>query len=206
MGESALLIFVKTPVLGNVKTRLAKDIGDENALNVYLRLLEHTKGVASKVQADVYVFYHGEVATNDLWDGFKKEQQIDADLGGKMFDAFQRVKAKGYEKMVIIGSDCAEISEAIIQQGFDELNGHDVVFGPALDGGYYLLGMKEVHPCLFEGKPWSTATLLQETVEDCKQHSLTHALLEELSDIDYLSDLKTVFSKLGWSYKAYLPS
>ena len=189
--DSHLIIFVKNPVLGKVKTRLAAGIGEKKALEVYLHLLEITKNVALKSDCTRNVFYSDEIE-NDGWDkdSFNKFEQEGDSLGDRMNNAFEQVFALGAKKAVIIGSDCPELSADIIEKAFEILNEKDVVIGPAKDGGYYLIGMKKLYPVLFEGKKWSTASVLQETINDIIEKDLSYSLLPELSDLDNLDDLK----------------
>ena len=162
---SVLIIFVKNPVLGKVKTRLADALGEENALLIYQKLLQHTCLVTGNIIADKYVFYLEFINHNDLWKNevYKKKLQHGNDLGERMKNAFELLFQKGYKEIVIIGSDCYELTEEIIMNAFGELKQKDVVIGPAKDGGYYLLGMNIFIPELFTGKSWSTNKVLQET-------------------------------------------
>lgn len=190
--QKALIIFVRNPVLGKVKTRLAKDAGDENALAIYKELLQRTKEVVLDSGVDCFVFYADYLNKDDLWqpNNFRKQLQISGDLGARMQKAFEHVFSEGYKNVCIIGSDCAELSSAILEQAFTELTQQDVVVGPSLDGGYYLLGMKEVYAKLFSAKKWSTETVFSSTLEDIKTLNLSYSLLPKLSDIDYLEDWK----------------
>lgn len=188
----ALIVFIKNPLLGKVKTRLAKTAGAEKALEVYQALLRHTRAVCEVVHAETFVFYHDFINKTDEWQKFSRRLQTGNDLGEKMSNAFAEIFASGNSRVVIIGSDCMEISPAIIQDAFDSLHQHDVVIGPAADGGYYLLGMKQVHPQLFMNKTWSTETVLQQTVADVMVLNLSYKLLPVLHDIDEEKDLDNV--------------
>lgn len=174
-----------------MKTRLAAGIGEKKALEVYLHLLEITKNVALKSDCTRNVFYSDEIE-NDGWDedSFNKFEQEGDSLGDRMNNAFEQVFALGAKKAVIIGSDCPELSADIIEKAFEILNEKDLVIGPAKDGGYYLIGMKKLYPVLFKGKKWSTASVLQETINDIIEKDLSYNLLPELSDLDNLDDLK----------------
>lgn len=189
--DNAVIIFIKNPVRGKVKTRLAAAVGNDTALAVYLDLLSHTLKAAENVTADKYIYFSDEIyvsiGQNDF--AFKKTVQSGADLGEKMKNAFNDVFNSAYPKVIIIGTDCPGISPEILQQAFDELNDTDVVIGPAADGGYYLLGMKTLHPSLFDNIEWSTPAVLQTTVDRCTRTNLRYKLLEELSDIDEEKDL-----------------
>ncbi len=189
--RKAIIIFVRKPELGKVKTRLAASAGDEKALEVYKALLQHTYDITMPVGADKYVFYAGEIEKNDLWNaqGYIKRLQSNDDLGRKMKDAFIHLFDDGYDQVVITGSDCFELTTAIINQAFDKLEDNELVIGPANDGGYYLLGLKRMITSLFENKQWSTDTVLADTIKDVKALDISYALLPELSDIDTIEDL-----------------
>lgn len=190
MSKNLLLIFTRNPELGKVKTRLAKTIGAEKALAIYKFLLAHTKKVTENIACDKAVYYSVKVREDDLWNGeiYQKKQQLGEDLGIRMQNAFQDAFANGYEKVLIVGSDLIDLSEEIIEKGFLQLASNDVVIGPAEDGGYYLLGMKSVHPNVFKNKIWGTSTVREETLNDLKDKKVH--LLNELNDADVLDDIK----------------
>ena len=105
-----------------------------------------------------------------------------------MLNAFSDAFAAHATRVVIIGSDCLAIKPDHLEQAFRALDTHDVVIGPATDGGYYLLGMNQLHSFLFQNKPWSQPELLNQTINDLQQKSLTYTLLEPLTDIDEWDD------------------
>lgn len=189
MKKEALIIFVRNPVLGKVKTRIAATIGDENALAIYKHLLQYTKQIVSLVDVTKHIFYADELNGNDLWDGNEKYLQSGVDLGDRMKNAFNCVFAKGYSKVIIIGSDCFELTPDILNSAFDKLNRSDIVIGPAKDGGYYLLGMGKPNPYLFDNIQWSTNRVLHETIEIMRENNLSFSLLTELNDIDEAKDI-----------------
>ena len=184
--KQALIIFVRNPVLGKVKTRLAETAGAEQALHVYRRLLQHTRHITQELDCDQYVFYADEPDGPDIWDEgtYRKELQQGSGLGERMEHAFTGLFAKGYEAIIIIGSDCMELTPVIIMQAFAALLQHDVVIGPSADGGYYLLGLTRMHSRLFQNMPWSTGAVLQETLKRCREAGLQFSLCPLLHDID----------------------
>jgi uncharacterized protein len=192
---SVLIIFVKNPVLGKVKTRLADALGEANALLIYQKLLQHTCMITSNIFADKYVFYLEYINHNDLWknDLYKKELQTGNDLGERMMNAFELLFQKGYKEVVIIGSDCYELTEEMIMNAFDLLQQKNVVIGPAKDGGYYLLGMNVFIPQLFTGKRWSTDTVFQETLAEIKSRNYSTHQLPVLNDVDTPGDVSFRF-------------
>ncbi len=180
---------MRNPKLGKVKTRLAKSIGDKNALEIYKLLLNHTQKVTVNLTCDKAVYYSIKIRNNDIWDEniYQKYKQKGEDLGIKMHNAFEDSFKKGYEKVIIIGSDLYDLQEHHINKAFKSLDNNDVVIGPAEDGGYYLLGMKQLHNNVFKNKKWGTKTVKENTLEDLKQNSIY--ILEELNDIDVYDDL-----------------
>lgn len=189
--NNLLMVFAKNPELGKVKTRLAETIGHEKALAVYLKLLEHTYAIADKIFADKAVFYSDRVEEFDILDYYKfpKFLQRGKDLGERMDRAFGEAFAQGYEKVVVIGSDCYELTSEIIADAFELLSDHNVVLGPAKDGGYYLLGMDRHYSHLFRDKKWSTSDVLLDTILDIKKMKRSYTLLPTLSDVDEEKDL-----------------
>jgi len=170
-----LIIFIKNPELGKAKTRIAKTTGDERALEIYKELLQHTRTMTTKVEANRYLFYSRFVDTQDGWSGklFDKKLQIQGGLGEKMRDAFTRIQQQG-GSMVIIGSDCGELQTEIVEQAFAALQDHDVVLGPTFDGGYYLLGLKDANLDLFSDINWSTEQVYPQTIQKIKDQNLRH--------------------------------
>ena len=188
-SKKAVIIFVRNPELGTCKTRLAQTIGEEKALKVYNYLLQHTAKITEKLMADRFVFYSECIPKNDIWnnDIFIKKLQEGSDLGIKMKNAFIELFNSGYEKILIVGSDILDLKSEHISDAFLKLDSHDVVIGPALDGGYYLLGMKQLYPLIFENKFWGTSTVLKDTLDDLHLQSI--CILNVLNDIDTFEDL-----------------
>ena len=195
MQEKALIIFIKNPELGKVKTRLAKTVGDEKALAIYKALLEHTRKIAVALSVDRLLFYSQSINKKDDWskEDFKKALQVKGDLGKKMKSAFKKAFKK-HNKVVIIGSDCASLSPAIVEAAFNQLEEQAFVIGPAMDGGYYLLGMNTFQPSVFEDIEWSTPSVFEKTIERIKELKVAYTVLPTLSDIDYEED----WEKYGW--------
>ncbi len=191
----ALIIFIKNPEKGKVKTRLAQGVGEDKALRIYKALLAHTRRVALAVDAQRLLFYAFRIDKMDEWPepAFQKRLQQGESLGERMHHSFT-VALRQAEKAVIVGSDIAQLSTQIIKAAFRQLGTHDYVIGPAKDGGYYLLGMKAPSPELFEGIAWSTEAVFAETVAKIEEQGKTYALAPTLSDIDYAED----WEKYGW--------
>lgn len=188
--KNLLLIFTRNPELGKVKTRLAKDVGDTKALAIYKFLLEHTVLVTKDLDATKQVHYSVKIRENDLWNTsiYDKKQQQGSDLGVRMQNAFEQGFKEGYQRIIIIGSDLYDLSQEDLENAFAQLENHDTVIGPALDGGYYLLGLKNLIPEVFSNKVWGTDTVLQSTLTDLQKY--TTAILAPRNDVDYLSDIE----------------
>ncbi len=193
MQDYHLLIFVKNPVPGTVKTRIARTVGNERAVAVYEHLLAYTQQITGTPPlsgpAWKRIVYYGDfINPADGWDGYEKKEQTGVDLGERMLNAFAEQFAAGATRAVIIGSDCLQIKADHLEQAFSALDTADVVIGPATDGGYYLLGMNKLHASIFQNKPWSQPELLEQTIHDLTQNTLTYTLLEALTDIDEWDD------------------
>lgn len=191
-NKNVILIFVKNPVKGHVKTRLAKSVGDSKALQIYQSLLQITKKITEKLSCDRQVWYSQSVEESDLWDEehYSKFLQEGENLGKRMQFAFRQAFENGYRKAIIIGSDCADLSSQTVIDAFEALDDHKVIIGPSEDGGYYLLGMTRFLPFLFEDKKWSHDSVFQDTAHQLKDHSISFKQLPILNDIDTESDLK----------------
>ena len=188
--QKALIIFVRNPVLGKVKTRLAKKTGAPRALEIYRLLLHHTHVVTRGLDCDKWVFYADEIGINDLWEdnNYHKALQQGRDLGERMHYAFQTLFEKGCRRVVIIGSDCMELTQEIITNAFAALLHQEVYVGPSADGGYYLLGLTAMHSRLFGHMPWSTGDVLPQTLNRCKEAGLRVGIGPVLHDIDEEAD------------------
>ena len=204
MQKNALIIFVKNPVLGKVKTRLAATVGDAKALEIYKKLLNHTQKITQNLAADVWVFYSDFIDENDLWKNeiYKKALQLPmVDLGEKMANAFWDMIQEGYEKVAIIGSDCLELTQEILEKNYTQLSDNQqVTVGKATDGGYYLIGfdfgkmsekqITELFENVFLDKKWSHAGVYAEAIAALEKLNLRYTKLPTLTDVDEEKDLK----------------
>ena len=160
------------------------------ALKVYVNLLTHTRKVSEQLDANKYLFYDTKIEDNDMWpaDKFIKSVQSRGDLGDRMLSAFKSVLIME-NKAVIIGSDCPEISQDIINKALSALDSNDMVIGPTHDGGYYLLGMKTLHRELFKDIEWSSHTVYRATINAMEKKKLSYKILDKKHDLDYKEDL-----------------
>jgi len=194
-----LIVFIKNPEIGKAKTRLAAEVGDQKALEIYRQLLSYTRFITKKVDVERQVWYSSYIQQNDEWakDGFEQHIQKGDNLGTRMQEAFRKALLdEGCNRVVLIGSDCAELTAGILRDSFRQLKNHDAVLGPATDGGYYLIGMSKFLPHIFEGKSWSTPTVFKETIRDLEKEDASFSILPELNDIDNKSDWEKAAKKL----------
>lgn len=191
-SNKLLLIFTRNPELGKCKTRLAKVIGDEAALAIYKFLLQHTVQITKNLTVQKQVYYSEAIWQDDIWSEnyYEKKLQDGHDLGQRMASAFKVGFDSNFEKIVIIGSDLYDLSPVDIEKAFTALETHDFVIGPALDGGFYLMGMKNFTQALFQNKAWGTSTVLQDTLNNLKDEN--YVLLDPRNDVDHFEDIRDI--------------
>jgi hypothetical protein len=189
-----LLVFLKYPEAGRVKTRLADSIGIESAAGLYRQWIEivfsrvqplrgSTRVVACYDGASPQAFDSWHAAADDWW------PQPPGDLGLRLDAAFRRWQAEG-DPALAIGTDCLDLDDTHVRSAFDLLEHHDAVFGPADDGGYYLVGLATYLPGFFDGIPWSTPEVLAAHRSICERNRWSFGLLPTLADIDTLDDYR----------------
>lgn len=176
-----------------MKTRLAKKLGGEQALAIYLLLLQHTRAAAIQTDAARIVAYSDFIPESDEWDPalFYKKLQSGQDLGQRMFQALASA-LKNHPAAILAGGDIPQLSPEILTEGIQQLQGHDLVIGPASDGGYYLIGMKRPEPRLFEGIAWSTDSVCRQTLAKARALRLSAHILPTLHDVDEAEDWEKV--------------
>jgi hypothetical protein len=185
--SSAVVIMARQPVAGRVKTRLAAALGDEGACAAYRVLLRATLEAVAEAPCNRYVFLPpGEtLAEGDgPIDRFRPGTQRGPDLGARLAAAFDDLFAAGYERVVALGSDCPDASAAHVTRALEALATRDAAFGPAVDGGYWLVGLRAPGRDVFTGIPWSTPEVWAATRERLVQNGWSHALLPVLEDVD----------------------
>ncbi len=191
-SKNLLLIFTRNPELGKGKTRLAATVGNETALEIYKFLLSHTVEITKKLNITKQVYYSENIWNNDIWDNnfYQKKIQKGTDLGERMMNAFKDGFNTGFEKIIIIGSDMHDLNQEDLENAFSALNTNDFVIGPAEDGGYYLLGMKNLEASVFNDKKWGTETVLKATLSNLDNKKIK--ILEERNDVDVYEDIKDI--------------
>ena len=195
-ASCAILLFVRAPESGRVKTRLAAEVGAEAALAIYRRLAEHAVAEARALagEADLRIHFTpadaGDTVRAWLGEGAVYLPQAgDDDLGARMRAAFGAAFAAGYGRVVIIGSDLPALFADALRRALAQLDLQRAVLGPARDGGYWLLGLREMVPGVFDGIAWSTGSVFSATVERLRAAGCEPALLEVLGDVDEAADL-----------------
>jgi rSAM/selenodomain-associated transferase 1 len=197
--KELLIIFVKAPRPGAVKTRLARAIGAVEACRAYSLLTERVLLNLQELET-VQIRFSPDEAAKEIkhWikPGWQHQPQHSGDLGQRLQLAFEESFRAGYSKVAIIGSDCPDVTSHDVQTAWSALDNCDVVLGPAADGGYWLIALKQALPILFEGIAWSTDSVLVETVHRAKGNGLKVELLRQLRDIDSESDWLAVRDRL----------
>ncbi|WP_173198212.1 TIGR04282 family arsenosugar biosynthesis glycosyltransferase [Geobacter sp. SVR] len=193
--NKGLIIFAREPVPGRVKTRLARQVGEQAAADLYAEMLADVVALAASLE-DVRPVVFWALENPDVscpeFSGMGSARQQGACLGERMSDAFERTFADGSELCCIIGSDSPDLPADYVRQAFDvlEQGRADVVFGPSEDGGYYLLGMSRLWPELFEGISWGGPQVLEVSLERARKQGLRAVLLPTWYDIDTAADLE----------------
>lgn len=191
-----LIIFTRYPEPGKTKTRLIPLLGAEGAATLQRQMTEHKLAEVKKLQAvsqlSVEVHFAGgneQLMQNWLGSSIIYQQQSEGDIGCRMASAFQASFESGMNSVVLIGTDCPDLNDRLMAQAFQSLEQHDLVLGPAEDGGYYLIGLHQLIPELFTGISWSTAEVLQQTQSIARKLGLSVGYLPLLSDVDRPEDL-----------------
>ena len=186
-----LIVFVKAPRPGTVKTRLAAALGDDAACLAYRTLVETLLQNLAPLN-EVELRYTPDDAAKEIepWlrAGWKSQPQGDGDLGERLKRAFAESFRNGFQRVVIIGSDCPQVSPQDIAEAWSALGESDVALGPATDGGYWLIGLCAEQPALFCDMPWSMSGVFNETLRRAEELNLKASTLRTLSDVDTLTD------------------
>jgi rSAM/selenodomain-associated transferase 1 len=193
--QTVVAIFVRNPVPGRVKTRLALNLGDEAACSLYRAMVEDSIATVTACGLTLFLFHDGqdEAGLPPEWIAVADavfSQEGDS-LGERMTAAFEQSFAVGATGVILIGSDIPGIDEGLLRDAADYVEGHDAVFAPAVDGGYCLVASRK--DCfsrkIFQGIPWSSSQVLDMTIAACKEYGVSYHLLDHRQDIDTISDL-----------------
>jgi len=198
MEKRALILFLKYPEKGKVKTRLAKTLGDDFVLELYQHFIIDILETCKKIDSNIILaisFENGCIQNTLFYEEYTCISQRGYNLGDKMYNAFFDIFSQGYSKLVLIGSDIPDLPAEIITDAFNKLDQDDIVLGPCKDGGYYLIGLnneKNDHS-IFDGVPWSTPLVMERTIDNLKSKGLSWNFLIPLNDIDNSNDLKCYY-------------
>ena len=191
-----LIVFTRYPEPGKTKTRLIPVLGAEGAATLQRQMTEHKLADVKKLQAvsklSVEVHFAGgneQLMQDWLGSSISYQQQSEGDIGCRMASAFEASFKAGMNHVVVIGTDCPDLNASLLVEAFQSLEQHDLVLGPAEDGGYYLIGLRRLIPELFTGISWSTAEVLQQTQSIAQKFGLAVAYLPRLNDVDRPEDL-----------------
>jgi rSAM/selenodomain-associated transferase 1 len=190
--RQALIILAKAPLPNIVKTRLKGHLSDEVRLRFYRDMLEAVvERLGSIPNVDTWLSFTpaGEEAYFRKF-GLRLFPQSEGDIGLRMHHALTHLLSQGYGKAVLVGVDIPGLDSGIVLHAMDLLKDHDMVFGPAVDGGYYLVGLKKPASRVFESIEWSTQKTLEQSTARAREQGFTISLTETLSDVDTIDDVK----------------
>lgn len=189
-------VFVKAPAPGRVKTRLAAEVGVHRAAEIYRDLGRRIVSACAGAGHDTEVWFAPADARPVVRDWLRGlsvaayRAQVSGTLGARLDAAFQRHFHEGARRVIVIGSDCPTVDASVVTQALMVLDAHDLVLGPAHDGGYYLIGLRAPAPQLVRGIAWSTEAVLGQTLARARQLALSVALLPTRRDVDTASDAR----------------
>jgi rSAM/selenodomain-associated transferase 1 len=197
VDSQRLSVFLKAPRPGEVKTRLARELGAEAACAAYCQMVECLFEQISSLESVELRFTPDDAAQEfRRWHrpGWRLAPQGEGDLGIRLRRTFADAFKEGLERVVVIGSDCPAVTVQDIEAGWAALDRHDLVIGPARDGGYWLIGLRISQPHLFEGIEWSSVKVLAQTIRKAESTGMTIERLRELNDIDTRRDWEAFLS------------
>jgi hypothetical protein len=191
-----LIVFTRYPLPGQTKTRLIPTLGEIGAADLQTQMTERTVDILTRVTSQLPVdieirFAGGSLRQMRRWLGnqFSYRPQGNGDLGDRMARAFQTAFREGYQRVIAVGIDCPHLSDRDIIHTWENLQNSDLVLGPAWDGGYYLIGLRQFYPQLFQGITWGSEFVRQETLDIADNSNLSYHLLSPKGDIDRPEDL-----------------
>lgn len=201
MKRNALIIFTRVPIAGQTKTRLMPVFSGEECAELHACFLQDIFKKAKEIDADLFVFYtpvdQEEKLKHILGEGATFLPQYGTDLGEKMRNAIHVTLLLGYEKSVLMGSDCPQIEKKSLKDSFEALDDHDIVIHPTLDGGYYLIGMKKDYESIWKIERYGTNTVIHDTLSHMKKEHLMTAVGKTYFDIDEPEDLRLLYEEIN---------
>lgn len=193
-NPNAVILFLKAPIPGMVKTRLQAHFGEAQALALYQAMVgDLLKNLGTNNSFDLHLFYWPAEGAGRIQDwlgaAYPVHLQEGENLGAKMHRAFQKMFRQNYRQAVLIGSDLPILNSRFLDHTFRRFENAEVVLGPSEDGGYYLIGLNREHPELFANVEWSSATVLEQTLSNARLAGLTVSLTKKLRDVDTYEDV-----------------
>lgn len=199
LHATRLIVFLRAPRPGSVKTRLAAELGADVACAAYRQLVDCLLPQLCFPEFSVELRYTPDDAAGELkgWTepGWQLVPQGDGDLGARLERAASQAVAGGFGRILIIGTDCPYLTLADLREAREALASNDLVLGPAEDGGYWLIGLRNLHPELFRGIPWSTESVLATTLARAQEARLKVRLLRTLADVDTAADWRRFLAR-----------
>lgn len=197
LQKNALIIFAREPKDGKVKTRLARDLPVKTVTSLYKAFVKDVLSMCLRARCDQrFIFYAGSNRSINFLKRFTSrftlKRQSGTSLGIRMMKALSFCHAQDFDKALIVGTDCLEISPKDIEKAFKLLDRVDVVLGPSRDGGYYLIGMKKPIGSIFEGVQWSSEKVLIQTLQKIQKVQKSYALLSKKEDVDTIKEVKNL--------------
>lgn len=197
--ERALILMTRVPIAGETKTRLMPNLSGKQCIALHEACLKDLVHIQKKLQLPTFIYYSGKLTDKFIRmfpNGVKFIPQVGKDLGARMAHAFSQT-LKLHKHVIMIGADVPNLGVPCFEKAFNALEDkNDLVIGPALDGGYYLLGMNTYHPKLFRGISWGGSKVLEKTLEHAQGKGLSYSLLEIMRDLDRVEDLKAYVEDL----------
>lgn len=206
--RNAVALFVRHPIPGRVKTRLAHDLGEAAACNLYRAMVSDILGNIKVAELPIFIFHDGKDGTGlpEEWTKASLEiiRQEGDSLGERMTAAFERLFTAGIERVALIGSDIPGLDAPLLQAAFAALDHRDAAIAPARDGGYCLIAFKRerFYRQTLQNIPWSTSLVLSQTLEAFSVCELEVELLDTRQDIDTIRDLQDYSYRLSESAPA----
>ncbi|MHC1750658.1 MAG: TIGR04282 family arsenosugar biosynthesis glycosyltransferase [Cellulosilyticaceae bacterium] len=197
--KKAIIIFTRVPVAGQTKTRLQTVLTPSLCARLHSAFLQDIHAVCQEVEADAYICFtpsDQKMILEDLLGEINSFEQEGHDLGEKMYQAIEFVLSKGYDKCILIGTDVPEITKLDLDEAFDALSKCDLVLGPSLDGGYYLVGMTKPIECVFEKQTYGSGNVLEQTIQSAKRNGLSWKLIKAYLDVDEAGDLEILIARV----------
>ncbi|MGA1869905.1 MAG: TIGR04282 family arsenosugar biosynthesis glycosyltransferase [bacterium] len=209
MKEKGLIVFMRYPEKGRVKTRLARYLGNDFTLDLYKHFLVDIFTMCRMIDAEIMIAYSRSEKRNHEILFFNEHYmyfpQKGNNIGQRMFHALREAAERGYRKCILIGSDTPDLPAALINNAYKVLDTSDIVLGPSTDGGYYLIGVRSqsIDVRIFDKVKWGTPSVLKETIEHIKRTGMIFSLLEKWDDIDDLDSLKSYYTRYRQQKKIF---